>query len=46
MQQQFREIDQMATAVHEMSATAQNAAQSAVQAADAARRAEAATGYR
>lgn len=44
MQQQFREIDQMATAVHEMSATAQNAAQSAVQAADAARHAEAATG--
>lgn len=44
MQQQFREIEQMATAVHEMSATAQNAAQSAVQAADAARHAEAATG--
>lgn len=44
MQQQLREIDQMATAVHEMSATAQNAAQSAVQAADAARHAETATG--
>jgi methyl-accepting chemotaxis protein len=40
MQQQFREIDQVATALHEMSATANASAQSAAQAADAARHAD------
>ncbi|MGQ7818953.1 chemotaxis protein [Pseudomonas sp. A46] len=40
MQQQFREIDQVATALHEMSATANASAQSAAQAADAARNAD------
>nr|WP_223279192.1 methyl-accepting chemotaxis protein [Pseudomonas putida] len=44
MQQQVGEIEQMATALHEMSATAQTAAHSAAQAADAARHAERATG--
>ena len=44
MQQQFREINQMATALHEMSATAQAAAHSAAQAAEAARHADQATG--
>ncbi|HGS8236174.1 TPA: methyl-accepting chemotaxis protein [Pseudomonas aeruginosa] len=43
MQQQFREIDQVATASHEMTATAQDAARSAAQAADAARGADQAT---
>ncbi|HCK0537409.1 TPA: methyl-accepting chemotaxis protein [Pseudomonas aeruginosa] len=40
MQQQFREIDQVATASHEMTATAQDVARSAAQAADAARGAD------
>ncbi|MCJ1878267.1 methyl-accepting chemotaxis protein [Pseudomonas nitroreducens] len=40
MQQQFREIDQVATALHEMSATAQDSARSAARAAEAARTAE------
>ncbi|MFZ5938831.1 methyl-accepting chemotaxis protein [Pseudomonas sp. HS6-2] len=44
MQQQFREIEQMATALHEMSATAQASAHSAAQAAEAARHADQATG--
>ncbi|HGA2315513.1 TPA: methyl-accepting chemotaxis protein [Pseudomonas putida] len=44
MQQQFREIEQMAIALHEMSATAQAAAHSAAQAAEAARHADQATG--
>ncbi len=44
MQQQVGEIEQMATALHEMSATAQTAAHSAAHAADAARHAERATG--
>lgn len=43
MQKQFREIDQVATALHEMSVTANTSSQSASQAADAARRAEHAT---
>ncbi|HEJ4932041.1 TPA: methyl-accepting chemotaxis protein [Pseudomonas aeruginosa] len=43
MQQQFREIDQVATASHEMTATAQDVALSAAQAADAARGADQAT---
>jgi methyl-accepting chemotaxis protein len=40
MQQQFREIDQVATALHEMSAAANASAHSAAQAADAARNAD------
>jgi len=40
MHQQFREIDQVATALHEMSATANTSAQSAAQAAEAARNAD------
>ncbi|WP_437180999.1 methyl-accepting chemotaxis protein [Pseudomonas nitroreducens] len=40
MQQQFREIDMVATALQEMSATAQDSARSAARAADAARTAE------
>ncbi|AOE85718.1 methyl-accepting chemotaxis transducer [Pseudomonas sp. TCU-HL1] len=43
MQQQYREVDQVATASHEMSATAQDVARSAAQAADAARGADHAT---
>ncbi|CAE6919946.1 Methyl-accepting chemotaxis protein McpU [Pseudomonas marincola] len=43
MQQQFREVDQVATAFQEMSATAHDVAQSAAQAADAARSADQAT---
>jgi methyl-accepting chemotaxis protein len=43
MQQQFREIDQVATALHEMTVAAQSSAQSAAFAADAARRADQAT---
>ncbi|BAU74206.1 methyl-accepting chemotaxis protein [Metapseudomonas furukawaii] len=43
MQQQFREVDQVATASHEMSATAQDVARSAAQAAEAARGADQAT---
>ncbi|MCO3579409.1 methyl-accepting chemotaxis protein [Pseudomonas aeruginosa] len=43
MQQQFREIDQVATASHEMTATTQDVARSAAQAADAARGADQAT---
>ncbi|MCY1288422.1 Methyl-accepting chemotaxis protein McpU [compost metagenome] len=43
MQQQFREIDQVATALHEMSATANTSAQNAAQAADAASHADQAT---
>ncbi|MGP0171374.1 methyl-accepting chemotaxis protein [Pseudomonas sp. NCHU5208] len=43
MQHQFREIDQVATALHEMSATANTSAQSAAQAADAARNADTAS---
>ncbi|MBG4392400.1 methyl-accepting chemotaxis protein [Pseudomonas aeruginosa] len=43
MQQQFREIDQVATASHEMTAPAQDVARSAAQAADAARGADQAT---
>ncbi|MBG7092670.1 methyl-accepting chemotaxis protein [Pseudomonas aeruginosa] len=43
MQQQFREIDQVATASHEMTATAPDVARSAAQAADAARGADQAT---
>ncbi|MFW4499178.1 methyl-accepting chemotaxis protein [Pseudomonas aeruginosa] len=43
MQQQFREIDQVATASHEMTATAQDVSRSAAQAADAARGADQAT---
>lgn len=43
MHQQFKEIEQVATALHEMSSTAQASAQSAAFAANAARRADAAT---
>jgi methyl-accepting chemotaxis protein len=43
MQQQFREVEQVATASHEMSSTAQDVARSAAQAADAARDADQAT---
>ncbi|QKE63481.1 methyl-accepting chemotaxis protein [Aquipseudomonas campi] len=43
MQQQFREVDQVATASQEMSATAHDMANNAAQAADAARGADAAT---
>ncbi|WP_418889755.1 methyl-accepting chemotaxis protein [Pseudomonas marincola] len=43
MQQQFREVDQVATAFQEMSATAHDVAQSAAQAAEAARSADQAT---
>ena len=43
MQQQFREIDQVATASQEMSATAHDVANNAAQAAEAARGADAAT---
>ncbi|TRX74309.1 methyl-accepting chemotaxis protein [Pseudomonas mangiferae] len=43
MQQQFRDVDQVATASQEMSATAHDVANSAAQAADAARRADQAT---
>lgn len=43
MQKQFGEIDQVASALHEMSVTANTSSQSAAQAADAARRAEQAT---
>uniref|UniRef100_UPI00389AFED0 methyl-accepting chemotaxis protein n=1 Tax=Pseudomonas laurentiana TaxID=2364649 RepID=UPI00389AFED0 len=43
MQQQYREVDQVATASHEMSATAHDVARSAAQAADAARGADQAT---
>jgi len=44
MQQQLREIEQMAAALQQMSATAQAAAHSAAQAAEAARHADQATG--
>ena len=40
MQQQYREVDQVATASHEMSATAQDVARNAAQAAQAARGAD------
>ena len=40
MQQQYREVDQVATAFQEMSATAQDVAHNAAQAADAARTAD------
>jgi methyl-accepting chemotaxis protein len=43
MQQQYREVDQVATASNEMSATAQDVARSAAQAAEAARGADLAT---
>jgi len=43
MQQQFREVDQVATASQEMSATAHDVANNAAQAADAARGADGAT---
>ncbi|WP_411186235.1 methyl-accepting chemotaxis protein [Pseudomonas sp.] len=43
MQQQYREVDQVATAFNEMSATAQDVASSAAHAADAARSADNAT---
>ncbi|MDH4651789.1 methyl-accepting chemotaxis protein, partial [Pseudomonas sp. BN606] len=43
MQQQYREVDQVATASNEMSATAQDVARSAAQAAEAARGADHAT---
>ncbi|CAD5109407.1 methyl-accepting chemotaxis protein [Zestomonas carbonaria] len=43
MQQQFREVEQVATASNEMSATAQDVARSAAQAAEAARGADQAT---
>nr|WP_010483886.1 methyl-accepting chemotaxis protein [Pseudomonas sp. S9] len=43
MQQQFREVDQVATAFQEMSATAHDVAQNAAQAAEAARSADHAT---
>ncbi|WP_413044471.1 methyl-accepting chemotaxis protein [Pseudomonas sp. YJ42] len=43
MQQQFREVDQVATASQEMSATAQDVARNAAQAAEAARDADQAT---
>ena len=44
MQQQFREVDQVATAFQEMSATAHDVAHNAAQAAEAARGADHATG--
>ncbi|MFP3516777.1 methyl-accepting chemotaxis protein [Pseudomonas sp. SIMBA_077] len=43
MEQQYRQVDQVATASHEMSATAQDVARSAAQAAQAARNADQAT---
>jgi len=43
MEQQYRQVDQVATASHEMSATAQDVARSAAQAAHAARDADQAT---
>lgn len=43
MQQQFRDVEQVATASHEMSATAQDVARNAAQAANAARAADEAT---
>ena len=43
MEQQYRQVDQAATASHEMSATAQDVARSAAQAAQAARDADQAT---
>ena len=43
MEQQYRQVDQVATASHEMSATAQDVARSAAQAAQAARQADQAT---
>nr|WP_308584932.1 methyl-accepting chemotaxis protein [uncultured Pseudomonas sp.] len=43
MEQQYRQVDQVATASHEMSATAQDVARSAAQAAKAARDADQAT---
>jgi len=43
MEQQYRQVDQAATASHEMSATAQDVARSAAQAAQAARDADEAT---
>jgi methyl-accepting chemotaxis protein len=43
MEQQYRQVDQVATASHEMSATAQDVARSAAQAAHAAREADEAT---
>ena len=43
MEQQYRQVDQAATASHEMSATAQDVARSAAQAAQAAREADEAT---
>ncbi|WP_425414173.1 methyl-accepting chemotaxis protein [Pseudomonas cremoricolorata] len=43
MEQQYRQVDQAATASHEMSATAQDVARSAAQAAQAAREADLAT---
>jgi len=43
MEQQYRQVDQVATASHEMSATAQDVARSAAQAAQAARAADQAT---
>nr|WP_026014213.1 methyl-accepting chemotaxis protein [Pseudomonas psychrophila] len=43
MEQQYRQVDQVATASHEMSATAQDVARSAAQAAHAARDADEAT---
>ncbi|WP_426134631.1 methyl-accepting chemotaxis protein [Pseudomonas sp. PWP3-1b2] len=43
MEQQYRQVDQVATASHEMSATAQDVARSAAQAAQAARDADKAT---
>ncbi|MBI6952858.1 methyl-accepting chemotaxis protein [Pseudomonas sp. B21-023] len=43
MEQQYRQVDQVATASHEMSATAQDVARSAAQAAQAAREADQAT---
>ncbi|AUG06925.1 chemotaxis protein [Pseudomonas sp. S09G 359] len=43
MEQQYRQVDQVATASHEMSATAQDVARSAAQAAQAARDADRAT---
>ena len=43
MEQQYRQVDQAATASHEMSATAQDVARSAAQAAQAARAADQAT---
>jgi len=43
MEQQYRQVDQVATASHEMSATAQDVARSAAQAAEAAKDADRAT---